>query len=507
MNLEYRVRATMSGAVVDLTPYVLQMQWQHGQLQPNQLGTIYTGGIAQLTLKNYDGAFNVYNPGMIGAVRVDPTPQPAVTIGARYPGEAWETMFTGHSTGLVNTTPLSRQNLAEMPIEGPLARITNGYHDKLYTRITGTVGASQAFIQALDDVGYTGPRRVQQSIASVLGFKLNNLIGGYSRRRGSFARAGKALAEVEISRIYDDRIGTIVFENRHSRASVPADALVLSPGLAFNVTIGDVRDSIVNVVSSSVDGFESQGEQNMTFIKTLPLVTMVPPGGVGIFLTIDRTAHQRAVFMQSWEQPDRGVTFNYTLPDILDSEIGVFPVSANTLRIDVPNPTTSPATFTILRWRGEPFQEAYSEFVVRRSQASVDLYNKELAWLYPGELVSDIDEAQARLDWAVNTHNGLDLQSQAFADPLRQVNVKLRLNKPGTEAFLGAEVSSFVRATLPELGLSGAQANAPFWVEQAIHQVLPDGTHDVTLRMTDARATSAWSRYRMEFGVNTRGAA
>lgn len=486
---EYRVLATMNGVQQDLTRYVTAMQWKHGQLLPNAFGNIMTPAAGLLTLRNHGQEFDPYQP----ASWVDPLPGSPITIESRlHAGDAWVRSFTGWTDFLHSTNPVTEQNTATWPLLGPLARVSE-YHQRLFIRLDADLLSGAVIEKMLDDVGWTGGRTVAPGLTRLRAYRLNvsNALGSTAGRRVNLTDAAKVICQAEVGRMYDNRLGHIVFEDRSSRSYIQAHTVhAIDAGTGWKMQTlrqGSVRDSIINVISASTDSYTNRGIGNVALANVSlpypsPAIT-IAPGDTWIFtFEVDTTGTTQ--FVQSWED------VVHTFPATAEVTVEYRSV---TCRVTVRNPTSSNISGQVTGLRGERFGIVTGREIRSRVQASIDKY-EERAEVYPINLVVDEDEQQDHLDFMVRRHSGIPPHP-----PLRRLTAQGRLG-PLNGSMLEATISDIAEITLPSAGLSAA----PFWIDEIEHDVSQDGDiHDITLKMIDLRSTAIWPLREWRMGVNT----
>ena len=84
---------------------------------------------------------------------------------------------------------------------------------------------------------------------------------------------------------------------------------------------------------------------------------------------------------------------------------------------------------------------------------------------------------------------------------MQALTVYVNLRRPENVGLIGMDIDSLCVVTEPRLGL----VNQSFWVDSvAYHATASPMTFDMTLELSDARASMMWSLARMRFGYNTR---
>ena len=498
-----RVEATFHGQTYDMTPEVAEVGWRFGQRLPNQFGAAMAPAAGLIALRNgprHGHKYRVYAP----ASQVDVTPGPEVRI---YDDD--DTLLCkGRSSGVLNALPNSRQFTASMPFVGSLGYLSQ-FGERVFARLDGLQAASAVWDLVLDDIGYTGPRRTQSAATNLSAGRVNrSALLGTNRQRAALLDAARTLAQAEVGRIYDDlRSGEIVFENRRQRAQLWAttNRYFITPGNGSiqQAQVGSVLESIINIVSSTGDSYQSQGLQNLDFLPAVPSNTTfaIEPdatrNGQPKELVFNADASDGIEFIQSWTFPVRGTHYTYTVA-APDGDV-IIDRSALSVIWRVPNPTGVNQVLTFINQQGEPFKVALRERISSRSQASISEYGERVV-TYPADLVTNREEVRDHLEWAVRLHDGIGPDGKSV-DPVRQVDVRINKNDVGNDGFKNIGVSDLVVLTEPELGLT----NAPFWVDEAAHSLQVDGQrHTINLRLTDARATTMWPIEGSQFGYNTR---
>ena len=485
----FTVTANMFGADVDLTPYVTEATWKHGSRPPNYFGHLADPSVGSLTLLNQGGEFKTFAP----AVGIDTTPGPPVTID--YDGIR---LFWGRAGLTLNQVLPDGRDIAVMPLLGPLAFLSR-FSEGIFARLDGIQRTDEVFSRILADAGHTGPTSIQvgRTMLSAVRVNRSSLLGS-GRQRTAVLSALRTVVQAEVGRAYDDRFGRVVFENRTHRSSFWANATALlldhSNTLIERASIGNVDDSIVNIVSGTGDAYNSLGLQDIGFTQSLPMTVTVQPGGRIILLDVDTSGNVE--FIQSWEPLERGGDFTYTLGDVDPFlEFG-----AATLGVHIPNPSPVNQTFTLTKVRGEPFGLSIKERIDVRREASIGFYGPRPV-IYPADLITDVAEIRDHLEWAATVHDGVNSAGQKDLNEVRAVTATVNLLDPANAGVIGVDIGALALVTEPRLGL----ASAPFWVDAAEYSVaaLPE-VFRVTMALTDARASMMWPLDGATLGFNSR---
>ena len=483
--------ATMNGADRDLTPYVFEATWKHGSKQENYFGQLADPAEGNLTLWNQGGEFITYNP----APWVDPTPGPAVWI-----EHSGTRLFTGHSAFIPNQTPTSSaQDTASMPLLGPLAFLDR-FSSRLFSTLDGDQRSSQVWDLILDAAGFSGIKLTQvgRTILSAIRVNQASLLGS-ARERIDFLQALRTVVQAEVGRGYDDRRGRAVFRNREARsafwATTTAFVLDSSNVRIESAQIPNVIDSIINVIEAPFDEFTAQGSQAIEFRSISPPHTYtIPSGGATLILFVDDSSFTSHV--RDWVELERGVDYTYTLPTITP----VLDFDPLNPAIVVPNPTGLSQTFTLEQVRGNPQRVSSQQRLNVQSARSVmppPVGYGPRPIIYPADLLNDAEEIADHLEWCVRLHDGIGANGQKDINEIRAVQIHVNLRRPENIGLIGIDIDDLCFVTEPRLGLSGA----PFWVDSAeYHATAAPQTFDLTLELSDARATMMWPIDGMQFG-------
>ena len=101
------------------------------------------------------------------------------------------------------------------------------------------------------------------------------------------------------------------------------------------------------------------------------------------------------------------------------------------------------------------------------------------------------------MEWCVRLHDGIGANGNKDINEIRALTVHVNLRRPENVGLIGIDIDSLCNVTEPRLGLSGA----PFWVDSAEYHATADPqTFDLTLELSDARATMMWPIDGMQFG-------
>ena len=270
----WSIHATMFGSDVDLTPYVVEATWKHGSRPPNYFGHMADPSVGSLTLDNTGGEFKTFAP----APGIDPNPGPTVTID--YDGIR---LFTGRSAYVLNQVLPNGNDVAVMPLLGPLAFLSR-FSEGIFARLDGIQRTSEIFALILADAGYSGPAEIEQGRTQLSAVRVNrSSLLGSGRQRTQVLGALRTVVQAEVGHGYDDRLGRVVFENRVHRSALWATAVALrldhTNAQIERASIGNVQDSIINIVSGTGDSYNTRGLQDITFNTALPLTVTVGPGG------------------------------------------------------------------------------------------------------------------------------------------------------------------------------------------------------------------------------------
>ena len=501
-RIHYRVRAIMFGEVVDLTDKIEHAKWWRGGEVRHALGTVFEGGEAVLRLINDDLRFAPYNPGP----GIDPAPGPLVTIDMRTsPVGDWKRSFTGWSDGIRATITEDQKNIVEMRVLGPLKRIRD-YWDDVFYRRSGVLRTDEVFRDLLDDIGWSQANRViRRGQTRVFSHSISAIgVNEDGSQLVSFSNSADMLALAEGSPVYDDRFGNIVFESGTHRpnqfdvrptANTFFHTIDREQNRPSRIRSGAVGDGVINVIAAQNSKFVSTGENVKIQFENdddFPLTVTVgpletqrivldakvpPPGRQGV----------QQEFIQSWSPLVSGT--HYTANPNLK-------ISARTgwsrIEITVENTANTNQQFTLLRVDGNPVRKALSSVVADVSGHSRDRYGPRHV-RFPGEVVVDLQELRARIDKALEVHDGitLDAEGNPVVDPIRRASITIEAGEDEStdRLLLNADISNLVRTTIPEIGLDRP---VEFWVNGVMHEIDGfDEVHRVTLDLFEARGNLA----------------
>ena len=486
--------ATMFGAVIDLTPYVFEASWKHGSKQENYFGQLADPAEGELMLWNQGGEFTTFSPDP----NIDPTPGPPVRINH---GNA--RLFTGHSAFILNEVPTSQAlDTASMPILGPFAFLDR-FSSRLFSTLDGDKRTDEVWELVLDAAGFNGTKVSDsgRTILSAIRVNQASLLGS-AVERIDFLQALRTVVQAEVGRGYDDRRGRAIFRNREGRTNSWANTATLR---TYTLDHSNVRieaaevpnliHSIINTIEAPFDAFEGQGLAAISFRDiTLPKTYTIPSGGTTIVLHVDDTGFTNHV--RDWSSLVRGADYTYTLTD----ESPVLEFDPLRPAIAIPNPSPIAQTFTLMQVRGDPQRVSGQERLGAESPASIAAYGPRPV-IYPADLLNDPTEIQDHLEWCVRLHDGIDRKGNKSINELQALTVDVNLRRPENVGLIGIDIDSLCVVTEPRLGL----VNQSFWVDSvAYHATADPMTFDMTLELSDARASMMWSLARMRFGYNTR---
>ena len=214
-----------------------------------------------------------------------------------------------------------------------------------------------------------------------------------------------------------------MFENRTHRADLYATKPTIlrldhTNSVIERAAIGDVADSIINIISGTGDSYVTLGVQDIGFTIALPFTFDVLPGGRTMLLNVDTSGSVE--FVQSWTDLARGTDYTYTLVD----RDPIIERGATSLGIYIPNDSPTAQSFTLTKVRGEPFGINIRERLTARRQRSIDAYGPRTV-IYPSDLIANLTEIRDHLEWAVALHDGIDQDGNKDLNEVRAVTATL----------------------------------------------------------------------------------
>ena len=502
---------------------VTQVNWRFGERPVNQFGYVAKPADGLVVLENTDLLWKTFAPAALpGGV----DPQTRVVPGARIV-VAWGlsvdevldktttphsikphlVIASGRSKGLIQSATGTKR-LAQLPFVGEL-----GWFDerrKVFLRLSGQQTPGTVWKAVLEDVAFEGVSQIlHTSNTKVRTSKLHQQgVLGQGRRRTRLTAVARALAQVEVGRVYDSmNRQAIIFEGRYHRTIRYKDAkrFVVGPN-GYDPTLLEslpVADSVVNVLSADIDAFDSMGEQEIKFDpggRIRDFSFQVPANADNwLAMSLDvRVEEDGQQFVQSWKALERGEHFTYSTTDE-----PVVRSNGVQWELYLTNHTSRPQTFLLKKIEGEPFKFSSRQHVKVRREASVELYG-EREVVYPVSLVSDRDEVQDQVNFLVRMHDGVIETGLTGAapkvDPIRTLNARFRMEDPINEGMQYVDVSDLFLVTDEGLGLT----SAPFWVDEVAQSYTGLGRHEVSVKLSDARGSIMWPIENMQFGYNTR---
>lgn len=476
--------AFMVGEWRNISPWVQSARWQHGSPQARDLGAVMSSAFGSLQLENIDGFWSPWSP----ADWVNPRPGVFVEIWTGSTRGAGEALFVGRSLGVLEQTPLTGHNVATMNLVGPLHWI-NAFNDRLFLSLPAETSGSEAFAAVLGDVNYTGPRRIYESDVRLQGRLLNNSnkFKQGQDRRASTNQAFRFLAELEMSRTYDSRVGEMVYESWAKgprRLPLPTARDLNTANFSVqHVVTGNVLENVINEIQVIRDNFVSQGHNDVATLPPTPTTITIPArsNGALAYFAINETVEDRTEFIQSWTQPVLGTTYTTTHP----VTITLRPAGALAVFVDVQlvgGAQDDDATVTLLSLNANGFRKT-SE-IDRSVRASNPLSFKVFGTreaTYPMNVVDgrDWDRQEARLQTIVDLRDGL-------RDSIRTCRVVLS-DAGSLAAFNVSDLVSFDWVLNDRTIIEDGQ----FWVDQVAHEINHRGDWTVTLELSDYRLTLA----------------
>ena len=161
--MSFAVTANMFGSDVDLTPFVSDLTCKNGSRPPNYFGHMADPSVGNITLLNVGGEFKTFAP----APGIDPNPGPAVTIA--YDGTR---LFAGRSAYILNQVLPNGQDVAVMPLLGPLAFLAK-FSEGIFARLDGIQRTDEIFALILADAGFTGPTMIETGRTQLSAVRVN----------------------------------------------------------------------------------------------------------------------------------------------------------------------------------------------------------------------------------------------------------------------------------------------------------------------------------------------
>lgn len=492
--MKYRVLVWGDGVARELNEDVAAFQVRYGELQPNQFGTIYRGGEGAIQLHNDSGDYTSPNP-RYESWRV---PGDIVYIEAAADASAragnFTRLFTGTGEGFLTQTPLTQQYISTLPIVGPLNSIALR-NILVSRRVNANLLTSEIFDLLLDEVVFSDNRRtIDEGLTRLREHRVNSSgILGQSRQRVPFAQGARLLAQAEGSQIYDDRLGFIIFRSRHHRSLTYSNrafvAYHLRDAVITNATTGPVRSNVFNVIDSNLDQFVSSGVADLKFTNSpfhnLP-VTLQNDGTTEYILEVS----DEFAFVQSVLPPSG-------TGDGVRAEVEL----AGDLRVRLTLHGTG--SYTLRGIEGERFRQSGTRHFSVRSEDSIRIYG-ERPVTYPADLLSvqgnDFSEVRDRMDEMLALHDGVLPSGEAW--PLRQIDVRTLVDDESS-ALLQLNVGDLIfieagKLPFKQVGIDGDF----FFVDEYAWSLQEDGDLELSLRLTDARASARFPFDNIQWGNN-----
>ena len=245
---------------VDIGYLVQSADWQHGEQQPNRIGSLMTPARGTIYLRDDDGYLSPTNFGGVLSSA------PGASIEIRKGGDRTsELEFKGWSRGVLLQTTRNEPSFMAMPIYSGLTRLAE-FGEGFAARIDGHPTIDRVIDLILDEMEWAGGRNLYPSDIQVYGTRLNrkDILDKGLRNRANFLQALRELVSLEGGRIYDTPDNAITFETfREPRGLRPAvEKVVRNPE---SVKTLDPDRLIINIIEESVDNWDSRGERQLTF--------------------------------------------------------------------------------------------------------------------------------------------------------------------------------------------------------------------------------------------------
>lgn len=293
------------GGSEDITSRVMAAEWTLGLAEPSVIGRVGRNS-AIIVLNNTSGDYNSYNSSspIFGNIK----PGRKVQISAT-DASGTETMWTGRLEKLESQPSVHGPNVAILTAVTPLTFVTRETV-RLAIQKDQQTGAIVGAL--LDEFGWpAGDRAIDTGLSS---------ISYYSKDESRFISALHEIEDTELGRLYDDRSGNIVFEDRHHR--------IKSPHQTSQATFSDA-------------GGAARTYTNITQLDPLPRLLNTFP------ITV-KTYALPAASAVLWEYPDTGslpyIKFGAT--EVFWAEYPNFDSPANGFIVDAWDTTASTTDFT-----------------------------------------------------------------------------------------------------------------------------------------------------------------
>ena len=473
----------------DITGDVISVSITFGGIPGFPFGSVYPTARGVITLDNHRGTYNPYNP----AEGIDPTPGvPVQWLEAS--GTTLVEQFNGFSLGLqASSQGASGERRATLGVIGPLGWLKD-FEQGLYTlnRSIRTGFRSDLLLgSGLDDLNWPADRRHFQQGEAVLNALLvqKHSLTNSGGRRVSVAQFCQSVALAELGRIFDDRRGDIVFENRNGRgallqAAVLPTPFALFPGIANfrDLATGEFGQGVVNIIQEGDDPYISAGEGDVEFAPPIPAegeTWTIPPGGASYRFNVNIAPEDRQgiAFIQSWKPLVRGTHFRYPI-------VGnpFMRVSGEAMDLFIPNLHDEAHEFTLLKVEGERFRRDRAVTYLYRNEASIGFYGPK-PLTYPN-LTVDVAATRTALQTLLAVHAGVTADGNR-AGPPRQVEGVVELGRPELAHFERIDISSLVTVRAPEVGVN---ENTLFFVDGYTHEIDEEGSRRLSLILTEAVA-------------------
>ena len=300
--------------------------WKSGRDGFSNLTHIASAGVMNLTLKNYDGKYDEYNPSSILYDKFRRGLR--VRLTAHYDNQVY-VLATMYTKGISSNVYKNRQRVAQMECLGSLwwsdrddlqfAILYSDYglHDEEELLETDTIPSGKMLEIVLDKIGWPNELREidvgRSQIRPYYAFKEGSL--GTYQKQTKFLDAARIIERAENGYLHENRNGAIVFEDRDRRLKELGDNIIKAylidtpPTRENDIVISQIKNEdttsdIYNYFYTDYNTFRTNNNFVVSDLaNSIALKNRDLPQGTVISLDVKRTENDDWDYVKKWVEP------------------------------------------------------------------------------------------------------------------------------------------------------------------------------------------------------------